>query len=85
MCGERIPNSVLEITNFWKIIAYRIGDQIFSLDDIEHGILRGNELHPASKQKLFPQGDDRLQFSLSKSDVDPRIHFTLVCGAKVGI
>jgi hypothetical protein len=26
---------------FWSKMAYKIGHQVFSLDDIEHGILRG--------------------------------------------
>ena len=30
---------------------------------------------------LFAEDDPRLQFTVS--DVDPRIHFALVCGAKV--
>ena len=30
--------------NFWKSIAYNTGGHIFTLDDIEHGILRGNTI-----------------------------------------
>ena len=41
MCDDGLPNSVLEINNFWRRTSYNIGTFIFSLDDIEHGILRG--------------------------------------------
>lgn len=41
MCESGLPNSVLEIKSFWKKTSYNIGGQKFSLDDIEHGILRG--------------------------------------------
>ena len=40
-CDTGVPKSVLEINNFWRKTSYNIGGYIFSLDDIEHGILRG--------------------------------------------
>lgn len=36
-----LPSSVLELDQFWAHTAYDIGGHIFSLDDIEHGVLRG--------------------------------------------
>ena len=33
--------SVLDIPSFWSSHAYQIGDQVYTLDDMEHGILRG--------------------------------------------
>ena len=41
----------------------------------------GNRPHPSDAKPLFAEGDPRLQFTVS--EVDPRIHFALVCGAKV--
>ena len=41
----------------------------------------GNRAHPSGGKPLFADGDPRLQFIVS--EVDPRIHFALVCGAKV--
>ena len=38
---DELPDSVLKVRQFWKNTCYRIADHIFSLDDIEHGILRG--------------------------------------------
>ena len=33
--------TVLQLEKFWQMNAYQIGSFIFSLDDIEHGVLRG--------------------------------------------
>ncbi|XP_074660779.1 uncharacterized protein LOC141913203 [Tubulanus polymorphus] len=75
-----IPRSVLDIRQFWKTTKYDIGGHVFSLDDIEHGVLRGNRSHPASSGSHFQLNDPKLKYSLK--DVDPRIHFALNCGAK---
>ena len=37
-----LPKSVFDLNQFWKTTAYKIGPHIYSLDDIEHGILRGS-------------------------------------------
>ncbi len=39
--ASQLPASVLEVSQFWKTTAYIIGGHTYSLDDIEHGILRG--------------------------------------------
>jgi hypothetical protein len=41
--------SPAKIPAFWKAIKYNVGGFIFSLDDIEHGILRANRAHPLRK------------------------------------
>ena len=33
--------------NIWNSCAYNVGGLILTLDDIEHGILRGNQPHPS--------------------------------------
>ncbi|XP_062565995.1 uncharacterized protein LOC134228349 [Saccostrea cucullata] len=76
---ESLPSSVLDIQQFWKTTAYNVGGQVYSLDDIEHGILRGNRSHPASTKPQFAEGDPRLKYVMK--NLDPRIHFALVCGA----
>jgi len=67
---------------FWAKMAYKIGKngQVFSLDDIEHGILRGNRPHPSSSHPQFSPTDDRRKLAVKQ--VDSRIHFALNCGAK---
>lgn len=67
---------------FWSKMAYIIGknDEAFSLDDIEHGILRANRIHPGRKAALFDENDARKKYAVK--NFDPRIHFALNCGAK---
>lgn len=37
-----IPTNLMTRLNFYSTVAYEISGHIFSLDDIEHGVLRGN-------------------------------------------
>ncbi len=74
-----IRDSVKEVWNFFRGVHYQIGNHFFSPDDIEHGILRGNRRPPHALFRRFPQGDLRVKFSVQP--LDPRIHFTLVCGS----
>jgi GH15 family glucan-1,4-alpha-glucosidase len=74
-----IRDSVKEVSNFFRRVKYRIGDMHFSPDDIEHGILRGNRRPPYSILRRFGRRDARLR--LSVREMDPRIHFALVCAS----
>lgn len=67
---------------FWSKMAYLIGckSEAFSLDDIEHGILRANRIHPGKNKVFFSDDDPRKRYSVK--NFDPRIHFALNCGAK---
>jgi len=77
---KSIPSSVLGVEHFWKTTAYNIGGLQYTLDEIEHGMLRNNRPHPSSHKPLLEPNDPRLAFAIT--NVDPRIHFALVCGAK---
>mgnify|MGYP003706182909 CR=1 FL=1 len=61
---------------------YNICGQIFSADDIEHGIIRGNHRHPGQPIEVstFWKLDDP-RCALSLKTLDPRVHFILNCGA----
>jgi hypothetical protein len=74
-----ISKSVKEVRSFFKAVCYNVGGYVFSLDDIEHGILRGNKKKHVLSSRPFSGGDPRKEFMLEKTD--PRIHFTLVCGS----
>ncbi|MGD8535892.1 MAG: DUF547 domain-containing protein, partial [Candidatus Aminicenantes bacterium] len=76
----KIKNSVKEAPEFFKKIYYQIGDTLFSPDDIEHGILRGNVRPYFRPIRQFRAGDTRRAWILKP--VDPRIHFALVCGSR---
>lgn len=60
--------------------AYEVCGMRFSLDDIEHGILRCNAHPVGAPAPRFAEDDPRMQFVLP--ELDPRIHFALNCGAK---
>lgn len=75
-----IKNSVNEFPSFFEKVSYKIDNYIFSLDDIEHGVLRGNVKKHFFASRPFGKNDPRLALVLDK--IEPRIHFTLVCGSK---
>lgn len=74
-----ISKSVKEVPSFFKAVCYNVGGYVFSLDDIEHGILRANKKKHLLSSKPFSDSDPRKKFILEKAD--PRIHFALVCGS----
>ena len=64
----------------WSEFAYDVGGLLFSLDEIEHGVLRCNRGHPKDKKPMFVlENDPRMKLMLTKFDA--RIHFALNCGA----
>jgi hypothetical protein len=75
-----LKRSVKEFHRFFDRVTYEIGGFHFSLNEIEHGILRGNRRHPYRLFRPFRKKDPRWEFSVTP--LDPRIHFTLVCGAR---
>lgn len=60
-------------------VMYNIGGYDYSLNQIEHGMLRGNQKPPYNLFRTFGERDPRIKLCLK---LDPRIHFALVCGAK---
>uniref|UniRef100_A0A3P9H7B5 Zgc:152951 n=1 Tax=Oryzias latipes TaxID=8090 RepID=A0A3P9H7B5_ORYLA len=65
---------------FFNYVSYLIGGEVFTLQDIENGVLRGNRKGMAQLRRPFSKTDPRLQVALP--DVEPLIHFALNCGAK---
>ena len=74
-----IRESVMEVPSFFGVVAYRVGNFVLTLDEIENGVLRRNAPHPATGARLF--GDDDPRLALCPSHVDPRIHAALVCAS----
>jgi len=77
-----VPQTRQDRSLFYGSVGYVIGGEFYTLDDIEHGLLRANAPHPSRlfasthfKSKSSPQA----KMALSKRD--PRIHFALNCGA----
>ena len=46
--SNEIPKSILDLNQFSKTVSYKVGSYFYSLDDIEHGILRGEWPHRTS-------------------------------------
>lgn len=75
------PKSTFERIQLYNTAAYSIGGRVYSLDAIEHGVLRGNRAGGSPFASApFEDADARLQCSLSQ--LDARIHFALNCGAR---
>lgn len=73
------PGGSLSRLKLYAKASYNLGGQIFSLNDIENGLLRNNKVSAAPwSQVPFGEGDPRLSLCV---DCDPRIHFALNCGA----
>jgi hypothetical protein len=64
----------------FRTAAHRVGGREYSLDVIEHGLLRGNRRPPYAPRRLLADSDPRLEAAPSRPD--PRIHFALNCGAR---
>jgi len=75
-----LERSVKKFPRFFDRITYEIGGIVFSLNEMEHGMLRGNRRQPYRLWRPFREKDPRLEFAVTP--LDPRIHFALVCGAR---
>lgn len=69
----------LGLLAFFRRAAYLVDGQRVSLEDIEHGILRGNRGNPYVPGAHFASDDPRLAWALP---LDPRLHFALNCGGR---
>jgi hypothetical protein len=78
--AERFPASIRDVPGFFQSMTYEIGGLEYGLDPIEDGILRGNRPKAAGAAPALPAGDARLGHALG--ELDPRIHFALVCAAR---
>ncbi|KAL0963560.1 hypothetical protein UPYG_G00307990 [Umbra pygmaea] len=74
------PTNMWQRYRFFNYVSYLIGGEVFTLQDIENGVLRGNRKGVAQLLRPFSKNDPRLQVALP--DAEPLIHFALNCGAK---
>ncbi len=75
-----VRRSLWGVWNFFGRVSYQIGRHRLSLDDIEHGVLRGNRRRLLPPWPAFSARDPRR--TLAIEPMDPRIHFALNCGAR---
>lgn len=75
------PRTMYDRISLYNSAAYNIGGRSYTLNMIEHGILRANQRGSGPfAQVPFSNSDARRLCSLP--NVDPRIHFALNCGAR---
>jgi hypothetical protein len=74
------PTNTFKRLRFFNQTSYIIGGHVYSLNDMESGVLRANRKPVAALRRPFPANDPRLDVSLKEPE--PRIHFALVCGAR---
>lgn len=65
---------------FYNAIKFNVGGYVFSFQDWENGILRGNRKAPYVVGLQFSKKDPRLD--LTVRNPDGRLHFGLNCGAR---
>ncbi len=75
-----VKDSVAEVPDFFDRLAYQVGSHRFSLHDIYHGVLRGNQAPPRRLLPQFWPWDSRRRFCFARPD--PRVHFALSCGTR---
>ncbi len=75
-----IAGSMLRHPGLFSRTAYSVGGRPFSLNLIEHGVLRLNRRPPYVPRRPLRRSDVRL--GALPSRLDARIHFALNCGAR---
>jgi hypothetical protein len=75
---NKLEKSMRELPNFFTELKANIGDFEFSLDDIEHGVLRKNRMRNFKPKPQFSEEDLRKNFA--PKIFDHKIHFALNCG-----
>ncbi len=75
------PDQYKKRNKFFRAKSFNVAGKLFSLDKIEHGILRKSKIKWSLGYfgKLFP---GKVEKQLRVQKLDNRIHFALNCGAK---
>lgn len=73
------PDSTFKWISYFNAIAYQCSDDIFSLTELEHNILRAAMNYPSQFVSRFVLPKSRFRFALTKADY--RINFALNCGS----
>ena len=80
LCLRPVRGSMLRHLRLFAKIAYDVDEHRYTLNDIEHGVLRRNRRAPFHLRRPLQHHDPRLTATLSC--LDPRVHFALNCGAR---
>lgn len=77
---QSVSEGHIGLLSFFRRAAYNIGGLRLSLDDIEHGILRGNRGHPFIPGAQFSSYDPRKKWVITPVEV--RVHFAINCASR---
>ncbi len=80
LCLRPVRGSMLRQLRLFAKIAYEVGGRAYTLNLIEHGVLRRNRRPPLHLKRPMADSDPRLAGAPCR--LDPRIHFALNCGAR---
>ncbi|MFN8215129.1 MAG: DUF547 domain-containing protein [Solirubrobacterales bacterium] len=80
LCLSPVRGSILRQLRLFSRVAYEVGGAPYSLNAIEHGLLRANRRPPYHPRAVLRRSDPRLRAAPSRRD--PRVHFALNCGAR---
>jgi len=85
IAANKIRNSLKDYPDFFDTSKYKVGRFSLSLDEVEHGILRGNAHKFMGIKASFARNDPRSTLALTTTD--PRIHFCLysACNSSAGL
>lgn len=80
LCLKPLQGSLLWHLRLFDRVAYRVGGHDYPLNVIENGVLRVNRRPPLRPRPPLRDSDPRL--GSAPSELDPRVHFALNCGAR---
>jgi hypothetical protein len=80
LCRRPVRGSLLWHLRLFDRVGYEVGGSPYSLNLIEHGMLRRNRRPPYHLRRPLRPVDPRLRAAVGA--LDPRVHFALNCGAR---
>jgi hypothetical protein len=80
LCRHPRSGNLIRHRSIFRRSGYRVGGEGYTLNVIEHGLLRTNRRPPYGLRPPLRRGDARL--AAAPRRLDPRVHFALNCGAR---
>jgi len=74
------PTSTYNFISYFATICYQCSDDVFSITELEHCIIRAKGSPPSNFVSKFVIPNDQYEFSLNEKDY--RINFAMNCGSK---
>ena len=75
-----LPDSTLKWISYFNTVAYQVADDVFSLTELEHSIIRARMSYPSQFLSRFVIPKSWYRFALTRADW--RLNFALNCSSK---